>query len=146
KGGDQMNEFMIWIWLGFFILATLFEIATLDFVSIWFALAAIPVVILAAVNVEPWIQILVFIVVSFVLLLLTRPVVMKYVRKNEIKTNVDSLIGTTAFAITRIVPNHIGKVMLNGIEWSAISKEIIEIDDQVRILDIEGVKLIVEKI
>ncbi|MFA5560768.1 MAG: NfeD family protein [Acholeplasmataceae bacterium] len=141
-----MNEFMIWIWLGFFILATLFEIATLDFVSIWFALAAIPVVILAAVNVEPWIQILVFIVVSFVLLLLTRPVVMKYVRKNEIKTNVDSLIGTTAFAITRIVPNHIGKVMLNGIEWSAISKEIIEIDDQVRILDIEGVKLIVEKI
>ena len=54
------------------------------------------------------------------------------------------MIGKTAVVTEKISPNEIGKVKLRGISWSAISNDEIEKGSKVRVLDIEGVKLIVE--
>lgn len=139
-------EWMLWIWLGIFIVALFLEFATSDMVSIWFALAAIPSFILALFEVHIVLQTIVFVVVAILLLVLTRPVVMKYFKTNEIKTNVDAVIGTTGTVISRITPDTIGLVKIRSTNWSAISHQIIEVGEKVRILDVEGVKLIVEKI
>jgi len=139
-------EWMLWIWLGIFIVALFLEFATSDMVSIWFALAAVPSFILALFNVHVVVQIVLFVVVAILLLVLTRPVVMKYFKTNEIKTNVDAVIGTTATVIAKITPDTIGLVKIRSIDWSAISHQTIEVGEKVRILDVEGVKLIVEKI
>lgn len=139
-------EWLEWLWLGIFIGALMIEFVTADMVSIWFSLGAIPSYILSLFNVGPVIQIVSFFVVTAVLLFFTRPVVMKYFKTNEIKTNVDSVIGQHAIVTEKITPDVVGAVKLKTREWSAIAQETIEVNEHVRILDVEGVKLIVEKI
>jgi membrane protein implicated in regulation of membrane protease activity len=141
-----MLDYMIWVWLVLFVLAVILEFATLDFVGIWFAIAAIPSFILALFGVHPVIQFVVFALITVVLLFLTRPVVVKYFKTNEIKTNVDSIVGTVGIVTKEITPLTIGTVKMPNVEWSAISKDAIEVGAHVRVLDVEGVKLIVEKI
>lgn len=139
-------EWLIYLWLGIFVGALAFEFITADMVSIWFSLGAVPSFILALVGVGPVVQIIVFVIVTAVLLLFTRPVVLKYFKVNEIKTNVDSIIGQEGFVISRITENTVGRVKLRAQEWSAISDEDIEVDEKIRVLDVEGVKLIVKKL
>lgn len=139
-------EWLEWVWLGIFIGALLFEFATADMVSIWFSLGAIPSYIVALLGGNPILQIVLFFVITAVLLYFTRPVVLKYFKTNEIKTNVDSVIGQKALCVERISEDVIGEVKLKTQIWSAVSKETIEVNEHVRILDVEGVKLIVEKI
>jgi membrane protein implicated in regulation of membrane protease activity len=132
--------------VGLIVVAAIFEFATLDLVSIWFAIAAIPSFILSILRVDPVIQVVVFVFISVMLLGVTRPVVMKYFKTNEIKTNVDSYVGSTGIVLGRITPDKPGLVKVKNLEWTAVATEIIEVDEHVRVLDIEGVKLIVEKI
>ena len=140
-----MIELMIWIWIGILVVAAVFEFATLDLVSIWFAISAIPSLILSIIGVPPVYQIVTFIVIAVVLLGVTRPIVMRYFKTNEIKTNVDSYVGATGIVLGRIVPGKAGLVKVKNLEWTAVSNEVIEVDETIRVLDIEGVKLIVEK-
>ncbi len=139
-------EWLIYLWLGIFVGALAFEFITADMVSIWFSLGAIPSFILALFEVNPIIQVIVFALTTAVLLFFTRPVVLKYFKVNEIKTNVDSVIGQEGHVISRISANVVGRVKLRAQEWSAISDEDIEVDEKIRVLDIEGVKLIVKKL
>ena len=71
---------------------------------------------------------------------------LRYFKTNQIKTNAQSVIGKTATVSMTILPNEIGAVKLRGQEWSAIASSKIEVGTEVRILEIEGVKLIVEAI
>lgn len=141
----MIAEIMIYIWISLFVLAIIFEVFTSELVSIWFAAASIPSFILALFEAHPIIQVVVFLIVSFILLLLTRPIVMKYVKTNEIKTNVDSYVGAVGIVIEKLVPGIVGQVKVKNLQWSAISNDTIEVGESVRVLDIEGVKLIVEK-
>ena len=139
-------DWFLWLWLGIFVIALILEFITADMVSIWFSLAAIPSFILALLSINPFVQIMVFVVLAILLLVLTRPVVMKYFKTNEIKTNVDAMIGSIGTCTEKIVINEIGRVRIKNQIWSAISQQTIEVDEHIRVLDIEGVKLIVEKI
>jgi membrane protein implicated in regulation of membrane protease activity len=139
-------EWLIWLWLGIFLVALAFEFATADLVSIWFSLGAVPSFILSLFEVNPVIQVLSFILVTTALLLFTRPVVIKYFKVNEIKTNVDSVIGQEGIVTTIIMSNGIGRIKLRSQEWSAIADETIEVGQKIRVLDVEGNKLIVKKI
>jgi len=139
-------DWLEWVWLGIFLGALAFEFVTADLVSIWFSLGAIPSYILSLFNVNPVLQIVLFFIITAVLLFVTRPVVMKYFKTNEIKTNVDSVIGQHAICVEDILIDTIGAVKLKTQVWSAISSEPILVNERVRILDVEGVKLIVEKI
>jgi len=139
-------EWMLWLWLGIFVVALMVEFATADMVSVWFALAAIPSFILALLNVYIVIQVVSFAIVTILLLALTRPLAMKYFKTNEIKTNVDLYIGASGVCIQLIEIDSIGRVKVRNQDWSAISNEVIQVGENVRVLDVEGAKLIVEKI
>lgn len=139
-------DLMMWIWLGIFVVGLLFEFATADLVSIWFCIAAIPSFIIAVLNGWVWLQIVLFIVLTLVMFFYTRPVVIKYFKVNEIKTNVDSIIGQEGIVIERIEPSGKGRVKLRLNDWAAIAHDAIDVDEHVRVLDVEGATLIVEKI
>jgi membrane protein implicated in regulation of membrane protease activity len=138
------SEALVWIWLAVFILSIVLEAATVDFVAIWFSIAALPSFIMALLNISFEIQLTFFVLVSILLLVFTRPYMVKYFKTNRVKTNAQTVIGKTAVVTEKILPNEIGKVKLRGISWSAISNDEIEKGSKVRVLDIEGVKLIVE--
>lgn len=141
-----MLEYMVWFWLGLFVLALVIELFTADMISIWFSLAAAPSFILALVGASILTQSVVFVLATAVLLLLTRPAVKKYMKTNEIKTNVDAIVGKTGVVVKTITTDLPGRVKIGSMDWSATSKTSIEIGSHVKVLDVEGNKLIVESI
>ena len=136
-------------WLILFVILLVIEIITLGLTTIWFAGSALAAFGASVFNASLGIQIVLFFLVSFFLLFLTRPIAMKYLNQNRTKTNAESLIGKIAI-VTADISNIKGEgsASVNGLEWSArsIDDEItISKDALVIIKEISGVKLIVEE-
>lgn len=135
-------------WLIIFVVLLVIEIATLGLTTIWFAAGALAAFLAAYIGFGVPVQVIVFLAVSIILLVLTRPIAIKYFNQERHKTNVDSLIGQKA-VVTEAVNSlqATGKVEVNGMEWSAKTEdsELIEENAVVLIRGIQGVKLIVEK-
>ena len=91
-----------------------------------------------------------FLIVSFILLLFTRPLAMRFVNRETVKTNVDGLIGRRAKVITKIDNNEpSGATVVDGQEWTARSMDdavTIPVGTHVVIKEVRGVKLIVEPV
>jgi|SRR5690554_1259165 len=142
-----MSEYMLWFWLIIFIVAIVIEFSTTELVSLWFAIAAVIAMIISLANpTNVWLQVIVFFTVGFILMGVTRPFLVKYFKRNVIDTNVDAFIGKAAQVIVKISHTEHGKVLFEGTEWTAVSSETIDDGAMVRILAIEGNKLIVTKI
>lgn len=143
-----MSELMI-IWLVVLIVAIAIEVGTLGLTSIWFAGGALVAVIAAAFSLPLWFQILLFLLVSLLLMIFTRPIAVKYFNKDRVRTNVESLIGRQAIVISEIDNlQGIGQVTVGGQEWSARSdddKKSLAVGAVVEIVAVSGVKLIVKE-
>lgn len=133
-------------WLVTLIVALIVEVLTMGLTTIWFAGGAVIALIAAALGGPLWFQISVFLVVSIVLLIFTRPLAMKYFNKDRVRTNVESLVGKQAIVLSQIDNvQGIGQVSVSGQEWSARSyadNEKMEQGAVVTIVAISGVKLI----
>lgn len=136
-------------WLILFVVLLVIEIFTMGLTTIWFAGGALVAFILAFVGFELPVQIIVFLLVSIGLLILTRPIAMKFFNQERQKTNAESLIGQKAVVLEKIDTLHgTGRAEVNGMEWSAKTddaEETIEAGEVVVIEGIQGVKLIVRK-
>lgn len=137
------------IWLILFVVLIAIEIASLGLTTIWFAAGALVATIAAAFGVPIFLQIILFIAVSSVLLFFTRPIAVKYFNGDRTKTNAESLVGKQA-VVTSEINNLLGngQVNVSGLEWSARAESegrIISIGKIVDILEIRGVKLIVKE-
>ena len=136
-------------WLILFAILLAVEIFTLGLTTIWFAGGALVAFFAALAGANLYVQLILWLVVSVLLLVCTRPVAKKYICKKQEKTNVDSLIGQETVVCENISNrDNTGKVMLNGIEWTARAEDsaaVYEKGSIVRILRIEGVKVIVKK-
>lgn len=124
------------------------EILTMGLTTIWFAGGSLMGALLAALDFSLGIQVTAFVVVSVILLILTRPLAKKYLNSKTVKTNADSLIGKTCI-VTQTIDNlrAEGQVTVMGQVWTARSvqdEQILEKDTKVRVCSISGVKLIVE--
>ena len=134
------------IWLIVLVVCLVVEIATLGLTSIWFAGGALLALLIAMIGGPLWLQVLVFLVASIVLLIVTRPIAAKYFNKNREKTNVNSKLGKLAI-VTVTIDNlkGEGQIVTEGMEWTARSLDstVIEEGSVVTIEKIEGVKAIV---
>ena len=91
------------------------------------------------------IQLLVFIIVSIISLLITKPLVNKF-KKNDVEpTNVDRVIGKKAEVIKKITPDEYREVKVLGSIWTATSDTVLNVSDKAVVKKIDGVKLVVEK-
>lgn len=136
-------------WLLICVLLIGIELATMGLTTIWFAVGSFAAFIAAIAGGNLFVQLLVLIIVSLVLLYFTRPLVVKYLNNRTVKTNIESLIGKIA-VVTEDISNmeNKGQASVNGQNWMARS-----VDDsvgfvqgeQVEIVEIRGVKLIVKK-
>lgn len=137
------------LWLVLLAVLIVIEIATLGLTTIWFAGGALTAFLASLLGGPVWLQIVLFLVVSVLLLIFTRPVAVKYMNKEVQKTNVDSIPGETGIVIQTIDNLKAqGQVMVKGMEWSARTKDgkIIEEGKVVNVTAVEGVKLIVEEV
>ena len=137
---------MTLFWLVLFVILALFELVTVNLVSIWFSLGALITTFVSLATDNLMIHLAVFTISSILLLLLTKPFVKKMKKREEVPTNLDMVVGKTGVVTEKIEKDGIGEVKVLGKKWSAYSDKEIEENSKVKILSINGVKLKVEKI
>lgn len=86
-------------WLIIFIVLIVIELLTMGLTTIWFAGGALAALLMSVLGFGMPVQVVVFIIVSVLLLVLTRPIAVKYFNQNRQKTNVESLIGQQALVL-----------------------------------------------
>jgi len=142
---------MLGIWIIIIVIACAMEIATqLQLVSVWAAVGGVAALVADVFGVDDRIQIVIFFVVTFAFLAVTRPIIRRFTKNVEnVPMNADMNIGKTG-RVTKIVDESSGifRVNLSGDDWSAVTKDRIvpEIGSSVKVEKIEGVKLIVSVI
>lgn len=134
------------IWLVIFIVLVIIELITINLVTIWFAIAAVFTLLVDIITRNTMLEIIVFIVSSFLLLLLTKPLIKKIKVKKVEATNLDMVINKIGIVTEDINQDKIGEVKVLGKRWSAYSNTELKKDEKVKIVSIDGVKLKVEKI
>ena len=143
-----MQEVIFWLVL--LIICIGIEVATLGLTTICCAGGALVAIFAAVVGAPIWLQAIIFILVSLVLLFFTRPIAVKYFNKDRVKTNVESMVGRQAIVISEIDNlQGIGQVTVAGQEWSARSADEqakIAVGAVVAVVAVNGVKLIVRDI
>ena len=142
-----MGEYVAFIWIGFAIFMLICEGLTSQLVSIWFVLGGVAAAISCIFTDNFLIQSVVFVVVSFISLVATRPFVKKITKQKIEHTNADSMIGRMALVTVDIVNSKgTGQVNVDGKIWSAksVDEREIKAGANVRITAIQGVKLLVE--
>ena len=139
-----MNLVIVWI-----ILAVVFlivELVTVGMVSLWFMIGALVALLAAALGANPWLQILLFLLVSIVCFALLYPKLKGFVGRNRQPTNADMVLGKTCI-VTQRIDNiaDTGAVSVGGKVWSARTMNGAPVEEGalVRAESIEGVKLMV---
>lgn len=139
----------MWLWLIAFVIFLVAEIATVALTSIWFAAGALVAFAVSFFCDVLWVQILVFLIVSLLMVIVTRPVANKFLNQNREKTNVDAVVGKTGI-VTEAIDNlnASGEVSLSGQIWMARTpNDSVKIAEGARVIvkEVRGVKLIVEQ-
>lgn len=140
---------MSMFWLVALIIFGVVEGLTVGLTSVWFALGSLAALIAALLGAPTPIQVVVFLVVSFLALLLLRPMTKRYFNGSLVATNADRIIGTEA-VVTEAIDNLIaqGRVTISGMPWTArsVSGDPIGVGITVLIERIEGVKVFVSPV
>ena len=146
KGGA--DEMMTIIWIAAIIIFGIAEAATAGLVSIWFVVGAVAALVATELGAALWLQFAVFLVVSILALIATRPLARKMLDKTIVPTNADRVLHHEA-KVTETVDNEnaTGAVYIDGKTWTARSEDgnIIPKGKMARIVRMEGVKLYVRE-
>ena len=142
-----MNIWAI-IWLALIIVFIAMEAATVQLISTWFAAGALAAMIVSLIGGAVWLQIVVFLTVSIVLLVLLWPIARKHLKPKLVATNADALIGRVCTVTEEIDPVEGGRVKLGDVTWSArsVSDTQIPAGTLVKVMKIQGAKVFVEQV
>lgn len=142
-----IQENLPWFWLAVAVICTVVEVLTFGLATIWFAIGAIVMIFLSFLPVPFAWQILVFLVISTVLLVFTRPLAVKKLKVGKERTNTDGLAGKTALVVKDIARFEKGEVKVDGVVWSACTGDGTELSagNECVIESVHGVTLTVRK-
>lgn len=114
-----MNNLM-WFWLGVMLLCVVIEAVTFALTTVWGAIAAFVMIFVSRTNMPLKWQLILFLVLTIVLVLTTRPFAVKKLKLGKDKTNVNSMEGQEVLVTKRISRFEKGEVKAkNGVIWSA---------------------------
>lgn len=136
-------------WLVAAVVLGVIEAFTAGLVTIWLVFGALAAWVAAILGLPFLAQIIICLIVSYVLLITTRPIVKKWLTREIVKTNADRLIGEIGVVTEKIDRlEGVGQVKVAGQIWSAVPVDgnVIESGTRVRIEQIVGVKLVVTQI
>lgn len=141
---------MVWIWVALLAAFIIIEATTAQLLTIWFAIGAFASLVTTFITDNIIAQVIVFVVVSAIALIVTRPLVKKMTKATKQPTNADMYIGKEA-VVTEDINNLEAKglVKVGGSVWTArteVDNYTIPAGSHVTVLKIEGVKLIVRPI
>ena len=135
---------LTFLWLILAIVLALIELSTTTLVSIWFVVGSLFAFGTSFIT-DSWLtQTGVFLIVSGICLIISRPLADKWLNRKAVPTNMDRLIGEICIVTEDIKPDRKGRVKTDGLTWMAESEAEIEVGKKAVIRKISGVTLIVE--
>ena len=135
---------MFYFWLILVIILGIIEALTANLVTIWFVASGLLAMVTSFIFDSFLIQFAIFVVLGVILMISTRRILEEKLIKKE-KTNLDRIIGMKGVVTEAIEDLKVGEVKVDGKNWSAISNTPLQVGEKVKILDIKGVKLEVER-
>ncbi len=137
---------VFWIWGSLFVLTVIAEIASQQLISIWFAAGSLVALLAALCGAPIWLQALLFVAASALLLILTRPLVRKFTNFASRDTNLRLDLGKFGTVVQTVdAEKGTGRVRVDDIDWIAVSQPnlIIPKGTTVQVQAIDGTKLFV---
>ena len=139
-------ELESYVWFTLMVVFIIMEASTVTMVSIWFVMGALAAMIVSLLGGALWLQVVLFLAVSALLLWCLRPVVKKHFTPKLEKTNVDAVIGAVG-RVTEQISNvdACGHVKLGAMEWAARSTDGTTIEEGALVCvdRVEGVRVFV---
>ena len=114
-----MQTVVMLLWLGLAVILGIVEAFTLGLTSIWFAGGAVAAAACSLFIDSIWCQFVIFIIISAILLIFTRPVVSKHLNNKIVKTNISALVGEKALVLSDISAASPGEARVDGKVWMA---------------------------
>ena len=140
---------MAYVWIALAIVMVLVEITTVQLVSVWFMVGALCAALTTLFTDSIVIQLAVFVGVSLLALLVTRPLVRRLKESRvQLRTNIDRLPGEKGVMLKPVENTEsVGQAKVLGKVWSVkTDNPPLKEGDTVRVIAVDGVKLIVEKV
>ena len=134
------------IWIALAALFFIGEMLTTGFFLLWFGVGASVSAVLNYLGFDPLVQFVTFIIISLVLIGISRPFAKRITKDSPKKAAADRLIDKEALVIEEVTPHKGGLVKIDGDIWKAVAAQIIEDGETVNIEGIEGTKLVVKPI
>ena len=136
-------------WVAAFLALAVAEAITVRLIAIWFAVGSIGAFVMALMDTPFWLQAVVFVLCSLLLLLLTRPFTKSFINKKYETTSAECVVGKTAVVIEEIDNGRAqGRVTVCGADWAARSSDdsVINAGEEVTVESVDGVKVMVSKL
>jgi membrane protein implicated in regulation of membrane protease activity len=138
-----------WLWIWLVIAAVLYvgEMLTMTFFLLPFGIGATVALVASLLGVEIWLQWVLFIAVSIIVLIALRPLARRLTAKAEpTVSGVDRLIGMTGHIIEGISPAGEMRARVDREVWNVVTEagEVLALDTAVRVLRVDGAHLVVE--
>lgn len=133
-------------WSILLVAAVVAELSTQQLVCIWFGAGSLGALIAASAGGSVTLQLIIFVALSLILLIFTRPILRKALRFEYKDTNAKLDIGKLAVVIQEIDPSKgTGRARLGDAEWMAVAAPeiVIPAGTTVRVDKIDGAKLYV---
>ena len=138
-----------WMWLAILLLALVVEATTDQLISIWFIPAAIISIVLDFCRVPILWQALVFLVSTVLGIVFLRRLILNAKKDANTKTDLDTIVGEKCIVTEKIDTfAGCGQAKIKGQVWSARglnTDDVFETGEILRVVGIEGVKLICKK-
>lgn len=134
------------VWIATAVVLGVIETTTVNLITIWFAISALVTAAFSAFGVGVGAQITIFVILSAILVLSTRPLAKKFVTGKTVPTNADRVILKDGIVIQKIdTIENSGQVKVMGQVWSAKTKngEVLEENTPVVVEELEGVRVVV---
>ncbi len=134
------------VWLIIIVILTFLEMITVGLTTIWFVFSGIVALVISFFTDNYLIQFGVFVILGVILLVTTRPLLQELLKHKNEATNADRIIGMEGIVTEKITKNTPGEVKVDGKRWTAVADKVIKENSVVEVLEINGVKLKVEKV
>lgn len=136
------------IWLIIAVAFGIAELMTISLTLVWFSIGALILMVLSSFIESIIIQILLFAAISITLLVIFTKYFVDKDKNFKYDTNLQGIEQKTGMVKEEILPYSKGIVTLTGEDWTAISEdnEKIEVGRLVKVIRIEGVKLVVKPV
>ena len=136
------------IWVAVFAVMVIIEAATLGLVTVWGAISALIMAFIAQTGLAIGWQILIFLAITLLLLLTTRPIVVKKLKVGRTRTNVDTLLGEDVIVTKAVKRFEKGEAKSrNGVIWAVTASDESEIEEGAvcTVKEVQGNTLTIEK-